>query len=117
MSPELIGIIGVGLMMAGLVFTLYTRQDRRMDRMEIRMDRMEERMNQRMDRMEEQMNQRFDRMEEQNTQRFNRMEEQNTQRFDAMGTRLGGLEQGQSYLAGEMSTLREAILLRAAIQS
>ena len=106
MSPELIGIIGVGLMMAGLVFTLYTRHDRRMDRMDARMDRMEER-----------MNQRFNQMEEQNNQRFNRMEEQNTQRFDAMDARLRGIEQGQAHLAGEMSTLREAILLRAAIQS
>ena len=84
MSPELIGIIGVGLMLAGLALTLNTRQDRRMDRMEARMDR---------------------------------MEEQNAQRFDAMDVRLRGIEQGQAHLAGEMSTLREAILLRAAIQS
>ena len=110
MSPELIGIIGMGLMMAGLVFTLYARQERHMARME-------ERMNQRINRLEEQTTQRFNRMEEQNTQRFNRMEEQNTQRFDAMDLRLRGIEQGQAHLAGEMSTLREAILLRAAIQS
>ena len=84
MSPELIGIIGVGLMMAGLVFTLNARLERRMDRME---------------------------------ERMNRLEEQNTQRFDAMDARLRGLEQSQAHLAGEMSTLREAILLRAAIQS
>ncbi len=48
--------------------------------------------------------------------RIDRLEELMMQRFDAMEARLSGLEQGQAHLAGEMSTLREAILLRAAIQ-
>ena len=91
MSPELIAIIVMGLTLAGLIFTLSTRQERRMER---RMEQLEERMNRRMD----------------------RLEEQTAQRFDAMDARLRGLEQGQAHLAGEMSTLREAILLRAAIQ-
>ena len=102
MSPELIAIIVMGLTLAGLIFTLSTRQERRMER---RMEQLEERMNRRMDRLEERMNQRMD-----------RLEEQTAQRFDAMDARLRGLEQGQAHLAGEMSTLREAILLRAAIQ-
>ena len=91
MSPELIAIIVMGLTLAGLILTLSTRQERRMER---RMEQLEERMNRRMD----------------------RLEEQTAQRFDAMDVRLRGLEQGQAHLAGEMSTLREAILLRAAIQ-
>ena len=94
MSPELIAIIVMGLALSGMLIAFDIRMERRVNRMIRRIDRLEELM----------------------MQRFDRLEELMMRRFDAMEARLIGLEQGQAHLAGEMSTLREAILLRAAIQ-
>ena len=92
MSPEFIAILSVGVTLAGLMFTMNLRQERRMDRLERRMDRLEETTN----------------------QRFARLEDDIKQRFDVMDARLRTVEQGQAHLSGEMATLREAILLQPA---
>lgn len=92
MTPEFIAIIAVGITLAGLIFTMNARLERRVDRVELRIDRLEDDMK----------------------QRFERIEQENKQRFDSMDTRLRAMEQSQSHLAGEMATLREAILLQPA---
>ena len=107
MTPEIIAIIAVGVALAGFMFTINLR-------LEHRIDRLEESVNQRFNRLEESVNQRFNRLEESTNQRFNRLEDDMKQRFDSMDARLRTLEQAQSHLAGEMATLREAILLQPA---
>ena len=83
MTPEFIAIIAVGITLAGLIFTMNARLERRVDRVELRIDRLEDDMK---------------------------------QRFDSMDVRLRAMEQSQSHLAGEMATLREAILLQPAVR-
>ena len=55
MSPELIAILTVGVALAGLMLTLLTRIDRRIDRLEQRVDRLEQRLEQRIDDLAERL--------------------------------------------------------------
>ena len=104
MSLELIAIIVMGLALSGMLLIFDARKERIANRRESQTDRRRSRMD-RTDRLEERMNQRMD-----------RMEKLMMQRLDDMDTRLRALERGQAHLAGEVSTLREAIRLRAAVQ-
>ena len=52
MSPELIGILTVGVAVIAVVFTALQRIDKRFERIEERIDTLEERMNKRIDGVE-----------------------------------------------------------------
>ena len=122
MSPEMITIIGVGVVLlaaqlsvAGLLVTLMIQSEKRniqrIDRLEDRMNRqfeqMQGEMNRRFEQMQGEMNRRFDRMEEQTNYRFDRMQTETNRRFDAQDERVRGLEQGQARLSGQFSELKD----------
>ena len=110
MSTELIAIISVGVALGGLFLTFGGLMVTMLLRSERRMDRMEEGFNRRMDKQEEQTSQ----MESRLTQRIDHLEREMKQQYGALDTRLRTVEENQARLSGEMSTLREAILLRPA---
>ena len=114
MTTELITVISVGIALgglfltcAGLIVTLLIRFEKRVER---RMDQQEERFNRRMDQQDEQTSL----MEGRLTQRIDHLEREMNQQYGALDTRLRTVEENQARLSGEMSTLREAILLRPA---
>ena len=53
MSPELIGILTVGVAVIAVMFTALQRIDKRFERIEERIDTLEERMNKRIDGVED----------------------------------------------------------------
>ena len=125
MSPELIAIIVMGLTLAGMLIAFDIRMERRVNRLIRRIDRLEELMMQRFDAMEARLSGLAQGQAQINTRLIGLEQGQVRMNTRLIGleqgqaqinTRLIGLEQSQAHLAGEMSTLREAILLRAAIQ-
>ena len=92
MTPELIAILSVGVAgfvgLAGLMLTLFTRIERRIDRMEDWMEGRMDRMEARMDRMED--------------------------RMDRMAAQMLTLEQGQAELKGALEVIRDVLVQRTA---
>ncbi len=92
MSPELIGILTVGVAVIAVILTALQRIDKRFERVESRIDALEERMDRRIDTLEERMD----------------------KRIDGVEVRLASLEQGQARFEGLLDGLREALFERAA---
>jgi uncharacterized coiled-coil protein SlyX len=84
MSPELIGILSVGVALAALVFTSMHRMDKRIDALETRVDK-----------------------------RIDALEARIDKRIDALEARIAALEKGQARLEGLLDGLREALFERA----
>ena len=92
MSPELIGILTVGVAVIAVILTALQRIDKRFERMERRIDALEERMDRRIDALEERVD----------------------KRIDGVEVRIASLEKGQARLEGLLDGLREALFERAA---
>ena len=132
MSPELIGILGVGIGLltaivgwGALIVTLLVhfdkRTNQRIDRLEDRIDylggridhlggridRLEAEMNRRFELMQTEMNRRFELMQEEMNRRFELMQAEMNRRFDEQDVRIRHLEQGQAHLAGQFSELKD----------
>lgn len=101
MSPEFIAIIAVGVSLLGFMFTSHLRMERRNNRIEDRIDRLEENTNRRTDRLEENTNRRIDHLEVEVKQYLSQID-----------ARLRMVEQNQSHLAGELSSIRELLRLQ-----
>ena len=130
MTPVVVSIIGVGVALlsaviaaAGFIIFLMSQSEKRSVE---RINRLEDRMNQQFLQMEDRMNQRFLQMEDRMNQRFLQMEDRMNQRFDQQDTRfdrledqqkvtderLRNLEQGQAYLSGQFSELKDYFVHR-----
>lgn len=83
MSPEFIAIIAVGVSLLGFIFTSHLRMERRIDRAEDNTNR-----------------------------RIDRLEDVVQQYFSQVDARLRTVEQNQSHLAGELSSIRELLRLQ-----
>ena len=94
MSPEFIAIIAVGVSLLGFIFTSHLRMERRIDR------------------AEDNTNRRIDRLEENTNHRIDRLEGEVKQYFSEVDARLRVVEQNQSHLAGELSSIRELLRLQ-----
>lgn len=99
MSPELIGILTVGVAVIAVMLTALQRIDRRFERVEERIDTLEERIDKRFERIEE---------------RVDTLEERMNKRIDGVEDRIASLEKGQARLEGLLDGLREALFERAA---
>ncbi len=105
MSPEFIAIIAVGVSLLGFIFTSHLRMERRIDRAE-------DNTNRRIDRLEENTNHRIDRLEENTDRRIDQLEREVKRYFSEVDARLRIVEQNQSHLAGELSSIRELLRLQ-----
>ena len=127
MSPEFIAIIAVGVSLLGFIFTSHLRMERRIDRAEDntnrRIDRLEQNTDRRIDRLEENTNHRIDRLEKNTSHRIDLLEKNTNHRIDQLeaevkryfsevNARLQVVEQTQSHLAGELSSIRELLRLQ-----
>ena len=100
MSPDLIGILGVGMglltaiiAVGALNVTLINQSERRTS--------------QQIEQTKAEVNRRFDQLYEEMNRRFDLMHTEMNRRFDAQDERIRGLEQGQSHLSGEFSVLKD----------
>ena len=98
MSPELIAILAVGVVVAGLILNGQTQTNRRLDTNE-------QRTGARIDALKQRMDARIDALE----QRISTIELQINQRFDRLEARLATLEQRVARLEGVLDGLREAL--------
>lgn len=121
MSPELIGILGVGIglltaiiAVAGLNLVQINNSERRtsmhIEQLRAEMNRRFDQMQEEMDRRSEETNRRFEetnrRLEETN-RRLDQMQEEMNRRFDSQDERIRGLEMGQAHLAGQFDILKD----------
>ena len=111
MSPELIGITGVGIALltvgislGALMVTLIVQSEKRLVQ---RIDRLEDHTTQRFEQMQGEMNLRFEQMQGEINHRFEQVQGEINRRFDAQDERIRGLEQGQSHLSGQFSILKD----------
>ena len=95
MSPELIGILAVGVAIIAVVFTSMQRTDRRIEALETRIDK------------------RIDALEGRIDKRIDGLEGRIDGRFEGLETRIASLEKGQARLEGLLDGLREALFERA----
>ncbi len=100
MSPELIGIISVGiglfssnLALVGLLIVLLNRS--------------EARTNQRIDRLEDRMERGIEQLRAEVTQGFAQLRAEMTQGFAQQDVRIRNLEQGQAYMSGQFAELKD----------
>ena len=100
MSPELIGIITVGvalfsanLALVGLLIVLLNRS--------------EARTNQRIDRLEDRMDRGFEQLRVEMSQGFAQLRAEMSQGFAQQDDRIRRLEQGQAYMSGQFSELKD----------
>ena len=91
MSPELIGILSVGVALAALILAAMQRVDRRFERVDKRIDALETRVDKRIDALEARID----------------------KRIDGVEARIAALEKGQARLEGLLDGLREALFERA----
>ena len=138
MTPELpqflatiIAVIGVGITLAALIVTLLNQQERRtnqrIDRLEERVDRGFEQLraetNQQHEQLRAETNQQYeqlrverDRQYEQLRAEMNRLYEQlraeMNQGFAQQDVRIRNLEQGQAYMSGQFSELKDYFVHR-----
>ena len=107
MSPELIGILGVGIglltamiAMAATGVVLINQSEKRTA---AQIEQLRADTNRRFDQMQEDMNRRFDQAQAENNRRFDQIQE----RLDAQDERIRGLELGQAHLAGQFDILKD----------
>ena len=100
MSPELIGIIAVGvglfsanLVMIGFVIALINRSERQT--------------NQRIDRLEERMDRGYEQLRVEMNQGFAQLRAEMNQGFTQQDDRIRSLEQGQAYMSGQFAELKD----------
>ena len=113
MSPELVGILGVGIglvtaiiAVAGLNFAQINQSDRRTSR---QIEQMREDMNRRFDQMQAETNHRLEEM----NRRIALLQAETNRRFDAQDERIRGLEMGQAHLAGQFDILKDYFMHQA----
>ena len=106
MSPELIGIItvGVALFSANLAIIGF---------IVILLNRSETKTNQRIDRLEDRMDRGFEQMRSEMNQQSEGLRSEMNRRFDEQDVRIRGLEQGQSYMSGQFSELKDHLTHRS----
>ena len=126
MTPELIGIITVGVALGALMFAawkwLADRMDKQFAASEARIDRRFEQVDRRFIELEARIDQRFEEVNrrfEQVDKRFVELEarvdqrfEEVNRRFDALEGRMLALEQRSARLEGVLDGLREALFER-----
>lgn len=115
MTPELIGIITVGVALGALMFAawkwLADRMDKQFAASEARMDRRFEQVDERFG----QVDKRFTELEGRIDKRFEQVDkrfEEVNRRFDALEGRMLALEQRSARLEGVLDGLREALFER-----
>ena len=118
MSPELIGIITVGiglfsanLALVGLIVLLLNQSERRTNQ---RIDRLEERMDRGFEQLRAEMNQQSDLLRAEMNQGFAQLRAEMNQAFAQQDARIRNLEQGQAYLSGQFSELKDYFIHRPA---
>ncbi len=111
MSPELIGIITVGiglfsanLALVGLLIVLLNRSEARTNQ---RIDRLEDRMDRGFEQLRAEMTQGFAQLRAEMTQGFAQLRAEMTQGFAQQDDRIRSLEQGQAYMSGQFSDLKD----------
>ena len=111
MSPELIGIITVGvglfsanLVMMGFLIFLINQSERRTNQ---RIDRLEERMEREFQQLRAEMNQGFAQLRAEVNQDFAQLRAEMNQGFAQQDIRIRNLEQGQAYMSGQFSELKD----------
>ena len=105
MSPELIGIItvGVGIFSANLVmmgFALFL------------INQSEKKTNQRIDRLEDRMDRGFEQLRAEMNQGFAQLRTEVNQGFAQQDDRIRNLERGQAHLSGQFSELKDYFVHR-----
>ena len=102
MSPELIGILGVGI---GLLTAMIAMAATGV----VLINQSEKRTAAQIEQLRADTNRRFDQMQEEMNRRFDQMQE----RFDAQDERIRGLELGQAHLAGQFDILKDYFMHQA----
>ncbi len=141
-TTGLIPLLGVAATIVGLMLGMFywsdRRNERRIDRLEVRQNQQlkelearqdqqsketEVRQNQQLKELEARQNQRFKELEARQNQRFKELEARQNQRFDEMAQsfkdvdlRLRNVEQGQSRVEGYLELLRDAVFRRSPSQ-
>ena len=100
MSTELIAILAVGVGLLSAVIALGGT-------MIALINQSERRSNQRMDRLEDRMDQGFEQLRAEMTQLNGSLRDEMNRRFDEQDVRIRGLEQGQAYLSGQLSAIKD----------
>ena len=105
MTPELpqflatiIAVIGVGFTLAALIVTLLNQQERRT--------------NQRIDRLEERMDRGFEQLRAGTKQQYEQLRAEMNQGFAQQDARVRNLEQGQAFMSGQFSELKDYFIHR-----
>ncbi len=105
----IVAVIGVGISLAALVMTLLNHQERRTNQ---RMDRLEERMDRGFEQLRSEMNQQSDSLRAEMNQQYEGLRAEMNRRFDEQDVRIRGLEQGQAYMSGQFSELKDYFVHR-----
>ena len=117
MSPELIGILSVGVAIAAAIIVAIQRFDKRIEtleaRVDSRIDTLETRMNDRIDTLEARIDNRIDTLEARINDRMGTLEARMDKRSDALEARMAALEKGQARLEGLIDVLREGLFAQA----
>ena len=95
----MVAIIGVGVSLAVLIVTLLNQQERRTS--------------QRIDRLEDRMDRGFEQLRSEMNQQSEGLRSEMNRRFDEQDVRIRGLEQGQSYMSGQFSELKDHLTHRS----
>ena len=113
MSQEMIAIIAVGVGLFGTIVALGGM-------MMAFMNQSERRTNQRIDRLEDQMNRGFEQLrlemnqkQEETNRGFEQLRAEMNQGFAQQGARIRNLEQGQAYMSGQFSELKDHLTHRS----
>lgn len=125
MSPELVGILTVGVGLGGLMIGMFAwvRQDARRteDRLADRFNHLEARTDQRLEQMEARINERVGQLENRTTERFDQasgridaLEHSHQERFASLDRGQGELRERMAKLEGLLEGLREAVTGRRA---
>ena len=132
MSPELIGIItvGIGLFSANLALTGFvilllhqseSRTNLRIDRLEERMDREFEQLRAEMNHGQDETNRGFEQLraemnhgQDETNRGFEQLRAEMNQGFAQQDDRIRRLEQGQAYMSGQFSELKDYFMHRPA---
>ena len=116
MSPELIGIITVGvglfsamLVMMGFVLFLINQSEKRTSQ---RIDRLEDRMDRGFEQLRAEMNRGFEQLRAEMNQGFGQQRTEMNQGFAQQDDRIRNLERGQAHLSGQFSELKDYFVHR-----
>ena len=105
----IVAVIGVGISLAALVMTLLNHLERRTNQ---RIDRLEERMDRGFEQLRAEMNQQSDSLRAEMNQQYEGLRSEMNRRFDEQDVRIRGLEQGQAYMSGQFSELKDYFVHR-----